>query len=193
MENASKAGPKRSKIQREYDLQEVTALYCQGWYQSKIVEHLAKHRPYKVTQQTISYDLKAIKKKWLASSLRDFDEARSTELSKIDNLEAVAWSEYLKSQEPVIKKKTVMKIDGHTTEATQEGQTGLGDPKYLDTVKWCIDRRIKLLGLDAPVRKEVTGKDGGPIETTSLDLSTLTDDQLQRLANGEDLAVVAAG
>ncbi len=188
-----KPGPKRSKIQREHDISEIASLYCQGWYQSKIVEHLAQHRPYKVTQQTISNDLKAIKKKWLASSLRDFDEARATELAKIDTLEEVAWLEYQKSKEPVIKRKTVRKIDGQTIEAQQEGQTGLGDPKYLDTVKWCIDRRIKLLGLDAPVRREISGKDGGPIETTTLDISTLTDEQLQRLAAGEDLVEIMSG
>jgi len=27
----------------------------------------------------------------------------------------------------------------------------------------CIERRCKLLGLDAPIRREHSGKDGGPV------------------------------
>lgn len=31
------------------------------------------------------------------------------------------------------------------------------------TLKWCIDRRCKIFGLDAPEKRELTGKDGSPL------------------------------
>jgi len=84
---AKLGGPVRSKEQREYDLQEISGLYLQGWIQVAIANHLAKTRPYTITRQTISRDIKTIQDRWLASSIRDFDEARAQELAKIDNLE----------------------------------------------------------------------------------------------------------
>jgi hypothetical protein len=46
----------------------------------------------------------------------------------------------------------------------------------------CIEKRCKLLGLDAPAKQEVTGKDGGPIQTEQRqDLSRLSLDELIQL------------
>ncbi len=87
-----------------------------------------------VSQPQIHKDLKKIKKEWLASALRDFDAARAQELAKIDHLEAKAW------------------------EAYENGERA-GDPQLLKQVAWCIDRRCKLLALDAPPRKEEPDRD----------------------------------
>jgi hypothetical protein len=141
-------GPKRTKRQREYDLKEIAALYLQGWIQAEIADHLAKNRTYRISQQQISADIRAIQKRWLDSSVRSFDEARAQELAKIDNLELVYWSQFEASKDPIIKRKTAKKVDGRTTEATQEVSLGTGDPRFLQGVQWCIERRCKLLGLD---------------------------------------------
>jgi len=53
-----------------------------------------------------------------------------------------------------------------------------------------LDRAAKLDGLDAPDRAEHTGKDGGPIVTANFDLSRLSDEQIDRLADG-DISIVA--
>lgn len=179
-------GPKRTKIQREFDLKEIAGLYLQGWIQAGITDHLTKNRPYKISQQTISKDLKTIQKRWLESSLIDFNEAKAQSLAKIDYLEAVAWEAYELSKEPIVKRKTAKKVDGETVEATQEVSLGYGDPRFLDKVNWCIDRRIKLLGLDAPTKRELSGPDGGPVST--VDMTALSDDQLKRLAAGDNIA-----
>ena len=54
----------------------------------------------------------------------------------------------------------------------------------IDRVLKIIERRSKLLGLDAPKRTELTGLDGGPLQTQAAppgpDLSKLTDEQLER-------------
>jgi len=154
-------GPTRTKIQREYDLEEVSALYLQGWVQVRIAEHINKIRNYDITQQTVSRDLKTIQERWFASSLRNFDEAKAQEIAKVDHLELVAWEAYQSSIKPIIKQKISKKVDGQTTEATQEAYRGYGDVRFLEMVYKCIDRRCKLLGLDAPVRQDVDITSGG--------------------------------
>lgn len=151
------AAPKRTKAQREYDLQEISQLYLQGWIQIKIVDYLSANRDYNVSQVTISRDIKTIQQRWLESSVRDFDEARAAELAKIDNLEIANWSQF---------------------EVSKESTKGTGDPRFLQGVQWCIDRRCKLLGLDAPTKQEITGKDGAPLKfiSTNPDLDWDNDD-----------------
>lgn len=48
-----------------------------------------------------------------------------------------------------------------------------GDLKAIETVIKLIDRRIKLHGLDTPVRTEVTGADGGPLAFSRVDAAEL--------------------
>ncbi len=179
------AAPKRTKIQREYDLKTISQMYLKGHIQAKIADHINANRDYEVTRQTITRDIKTIQKRWLASSLVDFNEAKAESLAKIDNLEEIYWIQFLASEDPIVKRKTAKKIDGQTTEATQEISLGAGDPRFLQGVQWCIDRRIKLLGLDAPVKREVSGPDGAPIKVANVNFSDLTDEQLQRIAAGE--------
>jgi hypothetical protein len=58
-----------------------------------------------------------------------------------------------------------------------------GDEKAVDRVLRIAERRAKLLGLDAPTRRELSGPDGGPIESevTYEDLSRLSDAELSAL------------
>jgi hypothetical protein len=55
-----------------------------------------------------------------------------------------------------------------------------GNPAFLAGVMSCIERRCKLLGLDAPVKQQ----------NLNVNLSELTDEQLDRLEAGESLEQV---
>ena len=78
--------------QREQRLSDVARLYLQGKTQTAIGKALG------VTQQQICYDLKIVRKRWLDSSIRNFDEARAQELAKIDRVEAEFWAAWNRSQ-----------------------------------------------------------------------------------------------
>jgi hypothetical protein len=52
----------------------------------------------------------------------------------------------------------------------------------IDMVLKILARKAKLLGLDAPVKQELVGRDGGPIEIAAL----LLTQKLQRLVNATD-------
>jgi hypothetical protein len=155
-------GKRRSKSQLTRDRKRVAELYLKGRLQVEIAEELG------VDQSTISRDIDYLIDEWQADSINAIDIALGRELAKINLLEETYWTEWQTSKEPNARV----------------------DPRFLQGVQWCVNRRIKLLGLDGPVRKEITGKDGGPIET--IDLSDLSDDQLRRLAAGEDIAAILA-
>lgn len=182
------AAPKRTKSQREYDLQQIANLYLTGWYQADIAAKLSQNRPYTITQRTISRDIQTLHGRWLESSLVDFNEAKAQELAKIDELERTYWEAWRRSLEKrtIESGKTVQTGDDPNkpdrTEASIREEEMLGDPRFLAGVQWCIDRRIKLIGLDAPSKLEHSGPKGGPIQTQEKppDLNNLSDDEIRQ-------------
>ena len=135
---------RRSKAQRERDLAQISQRYLRGEPQTRIAETLD------VSQQTVSNDLKELQRRWQASALVDLNAAKAQELAKIDNLEREYWEAWERSCEDagtVVKKAK----EGGAKEATQTIKGQAGDPRFLTGVQWCIERRCKLLGLDAPI------------------------------------------
>ncbi len=130
----------------------VAARYLRGDTQAEIAAQE------NVSQPTISNDLKAIREQWRQAAVRDFNEALSMELARIDEVEREAFSAWLRSCEDAesITQKLWQKGNEQDKDAverkevarTTRGQTG--DPRFLTVVQGCIDQRCKLLGLYAP-------------------------------------------
>lgn len=147
--------------------QQVASLYLQRKMQSEIARQLG------VTQAQISYDLKAVREMWLASSVRAFDAAKAQELAKIDEAERAYWQGWQRSLEPrevSVTEQTQGDTTSRKASVRREGQAG--DPRFLDGVLKCIERRCGILGLEAPKK-------------FSFDWDSLSDEQLTRLAQGE--------
>src|SRR5262245_42719987 len=113
----------------------IATLYLQGVYQSVIARQLG------VTQQQISYDLKALRRQWQASALRNFDAAKSLEIAKIDEIERVAWEAWARSCQP--REVTVQEaIEGErrTNKAVLRKEQQVGDPRFLERIQKCIEQ-----------------------------------------------------
>jgi hypothetical protein len=158
----------------------VAAAYLDGRPQWEIAEREG------IAQQTVSDDLKAIRKEWRASALMDFDARQAQELAKIDNLETMAreaWERSCKDAETFrVKTETEGKdeqgrpIQGKTiSEKTSRGQAG--DPRFLERIGWCIDQRCKILGLVVNKVAPVTPDGMKPYEPIS-------DEQTRLLVGG---------
>lgn len=140
------AAPKRTQFQREKDLQTIASLYLRGVFQADIAAKL------KVSRQQIGYDIKELQRRWQQSALVDIDAAKGKELAKIDETERQAWRGWRRS---VVESEKHMKMardaDGvRFIESREEKEKQVGDPRYLQIVLACVDRRVKILGLDAP-------------------------------------------
>lgn len=146
---------KRTETQRESDRVEIARRYLRGETQSAIGVALG------MTQQMVSYDLSIIEKRWQAAAIHDITEAKARELAKIDHLEVTYWEAWERSLEP-FKSSTVKARGGvkdakpQTAEQMTKTEERNGSATYLVGVQWCVDRRCKLLGLDAPVKMDHT-------------------------------------
>lgn len=144
----SATGPKRTPIQRERALCETAQLYCQGLFQAQIAEKQG------VTQQTISKDLQTIQRRWQAECVDAMTQGKARELARIDELERTYWAAWFESKDPKTSKAT--EKSGTTENSRQKlslkEETRDGNPAFLQGVMTCIDKRCKLLGLDAPVK-----------------------------------------
>lgn len=147
--------------------QQIATRYLRGETQAGIAADLG------IDQATVSRDLVAVRAAWLASSVRDFDTAVAQELAKIDEIESEYWQAWERSKMP--KEATLTeKVEGKDSRSRARVQREHrdGNPAYLDGVLKCIERRCKLLGLDAPERFVIRWED-------------LTPEQLDRLAAGD--------
>jgi len=145
--------PRRSASQLARDRRRIAELYLEGWLQADIAEEL------ELSQSTISNDLNALHKRWLESSLIDFDQAKAVEIAKVDKLEREyyrAWRESKEDKEISVTEKAVGEKPRSTAQIRREGQ--VGDPRFLAGVQWCIERRCKILGIDAPTKTDLTSK-----------------------------------
>lgn len=138
----------------------VSQLYLKGWYQSQIAAELG------YTQQQISKDLKRIHEDWLKENTHNIDILKQRELSKIDNLEREYWESWEKSKENYQQKIIKAKGDkekASAVERTTKDVIVYGDPRFLQGIQWCVERRCMIMGIDAPKVSKVSinklGKD----------------------------------
>lgn len=125
-------------------LSDVSSMYFKGKSQRDIGKIL------KVSQVSISNDLRKLKKEWTQSALVDFDEAKGKELHRIDVLEVANWDAWERSKKKKeVKLHRVANSDKHGVTTTKEKreETYIGDPRFLEGVAHCIEMRSKILDL----------------------------------------------
>lgn len=191
-----KRGPKRNHEQRERDLEITARLYMQGWYQQEIADYLSNREgdptaDYTLSQVTISKDLAEIRRRWLESSLVDMDQIKAEELAKIDRLEREYWQAWEDSRQ-VLETRKLQSGDKGSSELLIEAEQ-VGDPKFLQGIQWCIDRRVKIFGLDAPKRSEQRIEERRAVVHAALDLAKVNDDELEQLETILRKALLGAG
>jgi hypothetical protein len=129
----------------------VARLYAEGVPRTRIAENAG------VSVSTVAHDLKAIHQQWLESSLRNFDQAKAQELAKIDLLETAAWEAWERSY--LAEETTKITTDGEKKRAEKIIKGQAGDPRFLDRVSWCINKRLNILGLEAQMKGSETERD----------------------------------
>jgi hypothetical protein len=168
---------------------QVADMYVRGMKQMDIAEEL------KLSQATISNDIKAIQAVWKAACVRDFDLARQRELEKLDKLEREAWAAWERSQRPS-QGATVREgkpgANGTTTKAMKQRD---GDPRFLDVIHRCITSRRTLLGLDLQEQPTITHATqinlGVSLDERRRDLLEIIDQLRQRTGLGGDGATIS--
>ena len=146
------AATKRTPDQVMRDQAKIAERYLKGFKMIEIAEEL------KLSMNQIKYDLREIRKRWRQSSVRDFDAHREEQLARLDLLEARAWHELERSSADYWKRTVGETAQGDIDKEETGVQTG--DPRYMTVILNIIERRSKLLGLDAPTKLAPTNPDG---------------------------------
>ena len=136
----------------------VAGLYLRAWSMRAIAVEVG------IGLGTVSRDIQAVIAEWREQRLDDIDAYQTTELSRIAKLEQTYWEAWDRSvgesRRTVTESVTSSALVGGVEDPVQVGpkrnraqitkEDENGDPRFLAGVQWCIDRRCKILGLDAP-------------------------------------------
>lgn len=157
---------KRNAREYERDLALTETLWVQGFTLKDISAAVCKDRHYKLSAVTIHNDVSEILSRWRKTLEKDIGELKGAELARINRLENAAWLEWERSRDPAIKRISGSRTGGKDGDSTHEQtieEEQCGDPRYLERVQWCIEKRCKILGLDAPTKIAPTDAAGtGP-------------------------------
>lgn len=148
------------KLQKQERRMQVAELHKKGWSQAAIAERLG------VTQPTVSSDLKYIREEWRRSMVRDFDLARAQELQRVDRIECEANEGWDRSLKP--SQSAVIQGEGAQQPSRKTVRNQSGDPRFLDILLKCSERRSKLLGLDAPQKVAPTDTEGRLLDLSGI-------------------------
>lgn len=142
----------RKPAEVERDRRNIARLYLQGKIQAEIASEM------KISQPTVSRELKLLQAEWRVERVYDINEAKAKELAKLDVLELEYWDAWKRSQGNAVTQTQSDGPMGTTKTTKQEKQ--VGDSRFLDGVRDCIKQRCNILGVEAPKKSEITGKDG---------------------------------
>ena len=171
MSEAQQRKRRQLKLSR---LEIVAGLYKRGYSIRKIQSEVMKRLGLETySTATVNRDIQTLLKEWRESRLADMDLALQLELERIDETCRELWEQWEKSKtdytKTTRKQKGTPKHDNKTgqtsnktyrIERTETEVTCLGDPSYIAEIRQQLAERRKLLGMYAPDRREITGKDG---------------------------------
>jgi predicted transcriptional regulator len=161
------AAPKRSKTEREEALAETARLDRRGYSQRQIARVLG------VDHSQVCYDLKVIRRRYQDTQLGERAALVAEKVEQYRELRAEAWAAWERSKEDATKRveenteKPGFGEDGDPLpgrrKVTETAERRLPGAEYARVILETCEAERKLLGLDAPVKAEVSGPEGGPL------------------------------
>lgn len=144
--------------------EKVARMYLSARTQAEIAATLG------INQATVSRDLKALQQQWQANALQSIDKIKAKELASIDRLEREYWDSWIASREAkettTSEQSTV--ASGQRIKAAIRTEQRDGDPRYLEGVRWCINKRCEIMGLNAMIKQM----------NLAIDVSKMTDAEI---------------
>jgi predicted transcriptional regulator len=128
-------------------------MYMRGLTQQEIALALG------CDKSLVCRDLQEVRRQWRESAMRDWDEAVGQQLEELERLREQYWEAWERSKQDRTRRRRRKRKAGESKDSVREVSTYVeqrdGNPKFLAGVMQCIERRCKLLGLDAPTRVDL--------------------------------------
>lgn len=164
---------KRTKEQREADMNTLSRLYVKGISQMEIARQLG------ISQGQVSNDLKRLLKHWEDTRLDEIDRYKHEQLLRINMIEEEMWTAWEKSKtkgkrtvamsksgdvadavDSVTGRKVKVDAEKYWRAGTTEEEPVAGDMQYMNGIMWCQQERAKIVGLYAPKKVAATDPTG---------------------------------
>lgn len=186
-------GVKRTRNQRLQDRAEVGRLSLEGWTNQEIADRITSSRSYSISRQQVEYDMRLNRREWLKTIIESRDDMVARELARIRLVERNAMNGWMRSLDDTVTKRvgagrrpSGSNTPGSGQSSASSGQssaagpvnvtqtitTNAGNPTFLGVILQCVDRRCKILGLDAPVESKIEGVPA-PIQIMSNEKGTV--------------------
>ncbi len=154
---------KTIELQQSKRRADVCALQLKGRTQREIAKELG------ISPTTVCHDLQAVLAMWRDRALDDVETLQREQLARLELIHSDAlegWERSLKDEVTVQESEGEWKgNDESKTVTTTRGQAG--DPRFLGVRESVLTKQAKILGLEAPEKKDVNLR-------TSIDFDTLT-------------------
>lgn len=138
----------------------IARMYLRGNSIRQIVDFINAESKRKTSIRTVHNDIQTLLVEYKEQRIVELEDAQRVELAKLNEVEKTAWEAWERSkQKETQTDKSVTGEKARTESGTTKEETP-GDPRFLQLVMNCIDKRCKILGLDAPVTIQGTGADG---------------------------------
>jgi hypothetical protein len=140
-----------TRASREERRSEVGRRYLKGESQVTIAEAIG----YSAAQ--VSRDLAIMRERWKKSVERSQEELKTEAIARLEEMSRCFWTGWEASLAP--RETTTQEKrsgGGEGVRVSVRREVPKGDPRFLDGIARTEERRIKLLGLDAPSRCEVS-------------------------------------
>lgn len=199
-----RTGSKRSDEQREADLALISKLLLrENMSKTEIAQEISKNRPYQLSTSMVNIDVNLLLSRWRDTYLSDTDILKGRELRRIDELESAYWDSYersLKGASSVIENITEFssedKIGMDDSNAEETGRVKKatsrksvserdGEVRFLNGIQWCINKRCEILGLNAPLKTEMTFDWRAEAQKEGIDPSLVFNEIVKKFVDGQ--------
>lgn len=153
-----KTSPIRVRHLRDKDL--VVNYYLGGRTMLQVCDKMKEDYNKTISISRVSQIIAAATEEWKKEQSKSIEEKKMVEIEKINNLEKIytdAWQRSLLAAETTISKMEPGRTPAAKKKLKEVIKTireSAGDPRYLQGIQWCIEKRCELMGHDAPQKIE---------------------------------------
>jgi DNA-binding CsgD family transcriptional regulator len=187
---------KRSALQREKDREVIASRVLRGDPQNVVARDLG------ISPSQVTYDMKKIRAEWRQRAQTAMDEMMGEQLAKIDEIERQAWQAWFRSMQEMSTKTQYAKADEQTgqpkpSSAVIRTDPGMGDPRHLMIVQWCVEQRLRIFGLYAKDKQQfnINVNGGATINFATMEDAEINDEieRLTRIAMAQTDILTTTG
>lgn len=147
----------RDKTTRQAHRKKAARLTLEGWTQDEIAVELG------ISQKTVSYDLKAIRKQWAKDAQQDFLALRAEKLAELLHLKKTYYEAWYRSLDESERTTQYVDVDKNgdpiPSRAVVQKEVQVGNLAALAGAERIWEKGVKLFGLDAPELMQLVTED----------------------------------